>query len=541
MHFHLRLFILALILAGSVFVGPRLGAQAQSGDGAWSNFENASNTPTTSSWPAIVADTAGNVHLFWAEDADGKTDNPDLSYDIGLGPGIDETGRRVNLLKEWGESLYYTRWDGEKWYPPVNIHVSPVLPNGVVLYPETTVDPQGMLHVIWLGAWHVTGTVFYMRAPADQALSPSAWSQPKQVAGPVAVSAGFGQDIVSDLNGGLHILYSQIGIEGDYGGAYVINSFDGGDTWSSPVLLYATPPDQGVNSVQIIVDKAGRLHATWSHWNLTGNGQEVYYAQSRDEGRTWSKPHPIAVRQPDWYEVDWLSVGVVGDEVHALWEGGIGAYLNERISHDGGLTWDKPYRILNNLVGENGWAEMLTDSADNLSMTVVKRGSANPVIHGLWATQWTNSDWEPPLLLGTTRSDFYDIADQTIMRLDALVMVRGTFTGNGLRYQRSTILNGNEIFVALNQNFDGEIHVTHRKLLAPFIAPQPYPTPQATPTPTPLPRLPTPTWPPPSVSLPNSPTGGTEGNPANYILIALLPVLVLIGGVLVSRANIRRR
>jgi len=46
--------------------------------------------------------------------------------------------------------------------------------------------------------------------------------------------------------------------------------------------------------------------------------------------------------------------------------------LNERISLDGGQSWGANQRILPNLVGENGFANLVVDSSNQMHMLVVK-------------------------------------------------------------------------------------------------------------------------------------------------------------------------
>jgi hypothetical protein len=152
---------------------------------------------------------------------------------------------------------------------------------------------------------------------------------------------------------------------------------------------YGASGEEGVSNTRLVADGKGRLHATWTRFGADGNGKGIYYAQSRDFGRTWSKPLAVAVWQPGWYEVDWLAVGVVEDEIHLVWEGSdVIAFLNERISRDGGVTWSEPQRILPNLRGENGFADLVVDSANHLNLLVVLRGDPDAIAHGVLVRLW---------------------------------------------------------------------------------------------------------------------------------------------------------
>jgi hypothetical protein len=318
----------------------------------------------------------------------------------------------------------------------------------------------------------------------------------------------------------------------------VINSFDGGNTWSRPAQLYNTlDPNgrqEGVAPVRIISDEKNRLHVTWTRFDERGNGNAIFYSQSQDLGQTWSKPFLVAEWRPGWYEVDWLSAGVIDDEIHLIWEGSNReAALNERISYDGGRTWEIPDRILPNLVGENGFASLITDITDQLHLLVVLRGDAGYATHGVWYTTWGEGGWMDPVLVGTDYDDLYNIMGQ-LQGAELEQMMKGTLTGNGLRYQKAAILNGNELFMVVVNEYDGEIWSSHTILPAPYIPPVPYVQPTDTPTANPTPFMEVTETPAPvsQIQLSQAPME-QYGNPGRTVLIALLPVVLLTIGLFI--------
>jgi hypothetical protein len=291
--------------------------------------------------------------------------------------------------------------------------------------------------------------------------------------------------------------------------------------------------------MKLVADSKGHLHATWTQFGTDGNGKGVYYSQSKDLGRTWSKPVQVAAWQPGWYEVDWLSAGAVGDEIHLVWEGSSNvAALYDRVSTDGGLTWSEPRQILSDLVGENGFADIVVDSANQLHLFVVKRGDAGAITNGVWYTVWDTDHWRDPILLGISNSSLYSQLGQ--LSASALQSVaRGALTGNGLRYQRAAIVNGNELFLVVVNEWDGDIWSSHTRLAAPYIRPQPFPEPAATPTPVPeSPSIPTPTSTP--VRLTNRIMENQDTNVGDPILVASLPVLLLAIGTVICVWIFRR-
>jgi hypothetical protein len=498
-------------------------AKAQSPDGLWTEFENITKTPFASIYPTVVADSSGNVHVLWSEDVGGKTSA--IQYNADGTPMRDSRGNIINYLWDAGNTLYYIYWDGESWSEPRDIVYNPV---GSIGYPRAVVDKNGILQVVWAGSQAENVRLYYSHVQADKAYSSRDWSEPVILAEPTPMLY-YPMDITADLTGGLHIFYVQLG---KVPGAYVINSIDGGATWSDPVQLFITQDptgnDDGISTMRIITDQKNRLHTTWSRYNAEGNGSAVYYSQSLDMGETWSKPFMVAAWQPGWYETDWLSAGVIGDEIHLVWEGGVRAFLNERISEDGGQTWGENQRILPNLVGENGFADLVIDSSNKLHMLVTKRGTQADSVHGIWYSTLEKDRWADPELLGTRNLLLYWKMD-TLSSQDALRVLRGTFTGGYLRYQIASVLNGNEIVVVVVNEGDGEIWSSRGALSSRLIAPQPYPKLTATPTETIVPTIAIVTAAP--TPLPANLRSGAQvdpGGPSNTLLLGLVPAVLII-------------
>jgi hypothetical protein len=533
----LRAFLF-LIIIGLFVLGSGRTAKAQSPDGNWSDFENISNTPTASTYPCIVADMQGYVHVFWSENVGGVTRNPLLNPD-GT-PSLDSRGNLINNLQASGNTLYYTWWDGKEWLEPIDVFTNS---QGNIEYPRAAIDPKGKMHIVWVSTSGATAQVLYSRVFTGEADSARAWSQPVVLVDRT-LYAYYPVDIAIDSAGGLHVFYFKLD---ENPGAYAINSTDGGNTWSDPIQVFLTQDPNGgrdgISPLELAIDAKDRLHATWTRYDSTGNGKAVYYSQSSDLGKTWSRPFEVAKWQPGWYETDWLSTGVIGDEVHLVWEGGKIAYQNERISRDGGQTWGENTFILQNLVGENGFANYVVDSAHRLYLLIVKRADPNSYAHGVWFTSWDRDHWLDPVLLGTRNLLLYEKAG----RLDAeslKELTRGTFTGNGLRYQMSTVVNGNQLFVVVVNEWDGDIWSSHTTLDAPGIPPKIYPQPTELPevlptilpTSTSVPLL-TPT---PTLKFQPSVAGHNTGfQPAYILLFGLIPALIIVVGIFVY-INIRR-
>ena len=95
--------------------------------------------PKVQAWaPAIATDPAGNVYMVWSQT---------LTEDQSGGEG---------------DTLFYSRWDGQAWSPPVDVLVSP---QGSAEFPDMAITPDGMLHVVW-GTSGENSKMMYSRAPA---------------------------------------------------------------------------------------------------------------------------------------------------------------------------------------------------------------------------------------------------------------------------------------------------------------------------------------------------------------------------------------
>lgn len=518
----LRALLLFAILCGTGF--SRSG-MAQSSDPQWEDFVNLSGTPTASTYPAIAGDASGRVHVLWSEDAGGETEN--ILYDRDGNALIDSRGNPINFLNHDGNTLFYTRWDGETWLPPMDIQINP---GGNILYPRIKIGPNGMLHAVWMGSTGERTALYYSRVFSDRSTEVRQWTRPIVLAEDL-LTAYYPVDIAIDSRGLIFLLYARFRVDP---GVYLIRSEDGGLSWSDPVQIFRTYDESGRNegasTLRLAAGDQDRLHATWTRYDAGGNGKGIYYSGSEDAGLTWSAPYEVARWQPGWYETDWLVAGGVGDEIHLVWEGSSDiAATYERVSQDGGKTWSRPRLIFPKLVGENGFASLVSDSAGVLHLLVVKRGDADSIAHGVWYSQLANNRWSDPVLLGSGQSNLYDLLDPQ-NQPDLASMMRGTFTGGGLRYQDVAIANGNELFVVVVNEFDGEIWGSRAILDAPHVAPQVYQPPTPTFTPTEdsqdlQKRTPTP---PPALLLNAEPPARQPVNPTRVVMFAALPSLLLI-------------
>ena len=361
-----------LCLLGS---GATLPVDAQSNAIAWSKPINLSNTPQGSGDPAIVADGYGYVHVFWSEDMGGPT------------------MRAVDPLPE-GNSIYYTRWDGEVWTPPVDILSVPY--DSIANFISVVVDSKNRLHAVWTGQT----SLYYSWAPGSRAYSAGAWSKPVVVGTDSARSAWM-ISIAVGASGDLHVAYAT---RGGSAGIYYTHSTNGGLDWDAPVRLSGAldAVEESYSNVKIIADAMGRLHVAWQTNQIEGYGQAVYYAKSPNGGKAWSPPIQLAYRAPGDFDVSLSCIVARGQsEVHIIYNAGVrpvGRY--ELISHDGGATWSDAYPILQSLEGINGFLAPLVDGVGQMHLIIDMRTRDTQVV-GLYYAQWLEPGWSKVTPLAT--------------------------------------------------------------------------------------------------------------------------------------------
>jgi len=434
--YYLKLSIGLLIILISFLFIPFSYAQGITGN--IGDAINISHTDGFSGFPSITCDRTGRIHVFWSEGVD-----------------TDYGGA--------GDTIYYSYRDGGNWSIPNGILISPI--GDRANFPSSVVDTQGYLHLIWGGGPFVP--LYYSRAHTNDAQSARSWINPVELA-----PAAYAPDIAIGPEDDLHIAYSQPGLLKDVSeGIYIVNSSDGGKTWSHPVLI-----DLIIEStffepewVRLTIDPKGRIHVVW---NLVDdkNGTGIYYSRSEDSGQTWSAPKLLAVRDQEDYTTELADIAVINeDEVHVVYLDGDQAYRYHIWSSDGGNTWSMPQEILNELVGQAGFADLAVDSDDNLHLTVDMRGRPKTGnLHGHWWGSLKANKWSPPKLIAGA-----NLSEEGKLHL---------------QHPRIDICEGNILVIASHSVSDWDIYFSSTNIPSQHIPPVPYPTVQPASDPTPTPK-----------------------------------------------------
>jgi hypothetical protein len=391
-------------------------------------------------------------------------------------------------------------------------------------------DNEGRIHLIWIGPEQ---QFLYSSAHADVASSAQAW-QPQLILAHEQTGIQYSADIAFEPPQTIHVVYGRAQSETNQTIMY-IRSVNGGLTWSAPSEIYALAhPEYGPSNIRLLIDTP-KVYMTWTEWDVTGNGQAIYFARSLDSGVTWQQPVLLAKRAEEDYERDWTSLALLGeDQLIALWEGGYRAYPQAQYSDDGGSTWSEPIDTFPWLIADNGFAEFARDSTGRLHVFLARRiregygdkcstfrGCSDPA-NAIWHSIWESGrKWQEPQPL--------------------------EFTFSPLNFISIAISGGNRLVAAWFSYTESEVHVMQCEIDdAPAVGPKLRPTP--IPTPTIMPTATSTSFPVvlrPTAQLPlqednPSPTVA-QFNGSNMLLSMSVPALAILAVVVLVHRRKRRQ
>lgn len=373
-----KLYCVFLLLAGVIAIS--IPVVAQDEESIWDEPQNVSQSGGASS-PILAIDGRGVSHLFWEDSLDGyvyRSGDLDNLSDVQqvvvpftspafVTPQETSVGEPYNAfspsLVSSAEAIHAFWVDEER-----QIRYSDVLP-------EAILDGRS--------GWGDTITL------ADNALR---------------------LDAAVAQNGRLHLIYIRTArSETDTPGLFHRFSDDGGDTWSEPVLLYASPYFRTAlyDETHITIETSGDTAVFVALDNRSL--EQLLLIQSGDGGAVWNEPQIVKQRQPSDPEGGYPSrdidvLPVSAQEIHLAWVAGDAEDANtcvveHQFSQDGGATWSGPIKMTQNL-GSCPQAPDLILSETNLVLllTIVNRSGYLQAWNG---EQWTTPEVQPNL--GTLR------------------------------------------------------------------------------------------------------------------------------------------
>lgn len=295
-----------------------------------------------------------------------------------------------------GESdlIYYMRQDALGWTSPVDI-----VSADRILGLNAVVAQDEFIYLVWSGAGDILS---YSRAPVQGAESVKNWSKPIQLIG-----ASLYASIAPSPSGDIYLAYAERGNAGVYEQVIESNNLDNS-------LLRLITPNSSLNTsseyVQMRVSNNGTRHVVWTEFDLPDYWppRGVFYAHSVDGGDTWSVPKLLA---GDGH--DQINITVLDDSnIHVAWNGmaGVGGRYH-RWSSDGGVTWSETYEVVPaGISGTEGPPEILGDQADVVHMLTTYSGCA-------WYTYFENQRWANPVCISGAKAQASNFMEQPAMAI----------------------------------------------------------------------------------------------------------------------------
>lgn len=311
-------------------------------------------------------------------------------------------------------------------------------------------------------------------------------------------------------------------------GLYLLESVDGGNTWSEPVTVFdAVSVCEQVGPARFAASGPEVVHALWTCSAQPGGlgPLALYYTRSDDHGLTWTDPFVQVEGPVTWSEIFRLTTG----DLMTIWEtaseGRRQAF--SRISTDGGSTWQEPV-TLPTILGEAAPTSAVADGSGQVHLLQLKEGSEGRAL--LEYRVWGRTSWRlgeglrlPTVRLEDVRAMAADV--DSLGRLVLVLLGRGPLGAGGDR--------------------PAVVWLSTLGLGAPGRQPGVVESPTPFASATVAPPAPTSTAPPPVRATPTfSPDvgGGTSGSPLTSGLIAAgLSTAVLLVIVVVQRFRSQRQ
>jgi hypothetical protein len=202
---------------------------------------------------------------------------------------------------------------GKEWDAPIKLSGAMDALEESISNVKLAADGAGRLHVAWQTS-QIEGfgqAVYYARSPDNG----RHWSSPTQMGYRRSGDFDVGlSSLVAQGKSEVHLIYNA---GTSPVGRYERVSQDGGETWSSPYLIFAEM--EGLNGfLTPLVDGAGQMHMIIDMRTRDTLVVGIYYARWLDPG--WTKVLPVATAAPYGPSAHYTAATVrLGNELHVVW------------------------------------------------------------------------------------------------------------------------------------------------------------------------------------------------------------------------------
>ena len=295
--------------------------QSTDNGSTWSPLQRLTWNPGGSYSPAICADSAGGIHIFWFDDS---ISNSEIYHKSSFDGG-----------NTWSVTTRFTWNSGES------------------VWPSAASDSSGGIYTVWADDSPGNSEIYYKQSTDNgstwSALNRLTWNSGGSYTPVLTAHFVYGIHIIwaDDSPGNREIYYKQ--------------TLDKGGTWSIPKRL--TWNSGTSESASIAMDASGRIYVFWDD-DSSGN-REIYYKQSSDSGTTWSALGRLTWN-PEWSGSPTAKADNLNG-IHVIWQdetsGNFEIYYKN--SMNSGATWSSLYRITWNS-GWSGGPAIIVDGLNGL-------------------------------------------------------------------------------------------------------------------------------------------------------------------------------
>jgi hypothetical protein len=346
---------------------------AQVAQAGWTPAKKISWTLGNSCYPAIAADSTGNLHVVWQ---DGTPGIYEIYYKNSTDGGTSWTvDRRLTWTSGWSENpalaidsfndihlvwsdntpgqyeIYYKKGmkHGAIWTTAKRLTWT----SGDSEHPSIAVDSLDNLYVVWEDDSPGNHEIYYKRSTDGG----GSWTADGRLTWTLGLSEN--PALAVDSFNDIHLVWSDY-TPGQYE-IYYKKGMKHGATWTTAKRLTWTSGDSEHPS--IAADPSDKPHVVWED-NTPGN-YEIYYKGSTDMGTTWAPNWRFT-----WTSDDSLCPAIAADSsgnLHAVWydknRGNFEIYYNK--STDGGTTWS-PNKRLTWTPSDSRYPDITDDPSCNL-------------------------------------------------------------------------------------------------------------------------------------------------------------------------------